>query len=436
MIVVGLNHSTADIAYRERFALAPVEIEPALNQAKNLLGLQNLILVSTCNRTEIYTTADCDPLDLIHWLARHVGADVSVTQESLSQNWYIRRDRQAVKHLFSVACGLDSLVLGEPQILGQLKLAWRRAHRADTIGMLLDRWFQTAFSVAKNIRTHTAIGQSVVSVAYQAVKLAGQIYADLSQKRVLLVGAGDTAALAARHFQTRGVKDFVVINRSLKKAEDLADSLQGNAYGLDALSDCLQSADIVLSSTASTVAIIGKGMVESALAERKYKPMLLLDLAVPRDIESEVGALKSVYLYTIDQLQSVIDDNFSERAAAAIQAEDRIEKHVAHFLEWVKGRAAKQAVCELRSSLSKLVEMESERLNRKIESIAKKMDSAEQEALKETVQQFTHRLTQKWLHTPTEALTQAARENELETLMKLEALFRKSSLRESSLRKQ
>ncbi|WP_407275001.1 glutamyl-tRNA reductase [Halothiobacillus sp. DCM-1] len=332
LIAFGLNHKTAPVDVRERIAFAPDRLSSALAELLQGCGAKEAAIVSTCNRTEIYTRADCVREELIEWLAAYHRLPV----EAIAPYVYDHRDELAIRHLMRVACGLDSLVLGEPQILGQIKDAFSVAQDAQALGPVLSRLFQHTFSVAKQVRTDTQIGASPVSVAFAAVSLARQIFGDLNAKTALLIGAGETIELCARHLHGTGLKQMIVANRSIERAHHLAEQFGGIAIGLADIPQHLYQADIVIASTASPLPVLGKGAVEQALKQRKRRPMFMVDIAVPRDIEPQVAELQDVYLYTVDDLKSVIDEGQKNRAAAAAQAEEIIEHQVGHFLDWIK----------------------------------------------------------------------------------------------------
>ena len=290
------------------------------------------------------------------------------------------------------------MVLGEPQILGQMKEAFAIAHKTGVTGKILNRLFQQTFSVAKRVRTETAIGTSAVSVAYAAVSLAKQIFSDLSQQTVLMIGAGETIELTARHLKENGVKHLIVANRTLERARDLAQLYQAEGISLDELPARLSDGDIVISSTASTLPILGKGAVESALKKRKRRPIFMVDLAVPRDIEAEVAELNDVFLYTVDDLRGVIEENLQARKAAAEEAEQIIDVHTDEFMGWLNSLNAVPTIKALRQSMDTIVEAELERAYKKLQS---------GEDAQVVVQQLANNLSKKFTHGPTEQLTRS-----------------------------
>ncbi|MCB1802804.1 MAG: glutamyl-tRNA reductase, partial [Gammaproteobacteria bacterium] len=299
LLAIGLNHTTAPVNIRERVTFGPDIIVAALRSLTEVEGVHEAVILSTCNRTELYCHTDPDAQELTRdWLAGFHGLAV----EDIAPYLYFHEDRAAVSHLLAVASGLDSLVLGEPQILGQVKNAYKTASDAGRAGKLLTRLFHHTFSTAKQVRTDTAIGDSPVSVAFAAVSLARQIFSDLNEQTALLIGAGETVELAARHLVQNGIGRLIVANRTISRAQDLASQFDAFAIGLTEIPAHLAEADIVIASTASPVPVLGKGTVESALKRRRHRPMFMVDIAVPRDIEPEVGNLEDVYLYTVDDL--------------------------------------------------------------------------------------------------------------------------------------
>jgi len=337
LLALGLNHKTAPVDIRERVAFAPGALAEALRDLTGNGGVQEAAILSTCNRTEIYCGLGSeDVAPVVEWFRRY--HHLSATE--VTPYLYTHPDRLAVRHMLRVASGLDSLVLGEPQILGQMKQAYNAANEAGTVGQTLNRLFQHTFAVAKQVRTDTAIGASPVSVAFAAVSLARQIFSDLERHTALLIGAGETVELVARHLHENGIGRIIVANRTVEKAHVLASEFDGYAIALPELPSHLAEADIVISSTAAPLPILGKGAVERAIKERKHRPILMVDIAVPRDIEPEVAKLDDVYLYTVDDLQEIIQENLDSRREAAHQAEEIIDTQVAHFMGWLRSLEA------------------------------------------------------------------------------------------------
>jgi glutamyl-tRNA reductase len=343
VFALGLNHTTAPLDLRGRFAFAPEQLPPVLRGFRDRLqrAMPEAALVSTCNRTELYVAARPDAVrDLVTpalgWLADQGG----VSAAQLQSHTYVMEDRAAARHAFRVAAGLDSMVLGEPQILGQMKQAVRGADEAGTLGTTLHQLFQRSFSVAKEVRTSTEIGAHSISMAAAAVRLASQLFEDLREVKVLFVGAGEMIELVATHFAAREPKLMAVANRTLERGEKLAGRFGAQALRLADLPQRLHEFDAVVSCTASTLPIIGLGAVERALKARRHRPMFMVDLAVPRDIEPEVGSLSDVYLYTVDDLSTLVQTAGEKRQAAVAQAEAIIDAGVQSFVHWLDQRAS------------------------------------------------------------------------------------------------
>jgi glutamyl-tRNA reductase len=412
LIALGLNHQTAPVALRERVAFDAAALPAALAALRAQPGVEEAALVSTCNRTEIYAEVAEGAEDVpARWLAASQGLE----QEALSSYLYCHNDGDAVRHLFRVATGLDSMVLGEPQILGQVKEAWQAARSAGSLGKPLDRLFQQSFAVAKRVRTDTRIGAHPVSVAYAAVRLARQAFARLDQACVLLVGAGDTIELAARHLADAQVQRLLVANRTLEHAQQLAARHGGVALPLSELHRHLAEADIVISATASRLPVISREDVQAALAARRHRPMFLLDLAVPRDIAPEVATLDDVYLYTVDDLEQAIEGNRASRREAAQQADAIIELQCEHYLAWWRAQGRQDALRQLRS------DGEAAR-DRALAKAAQELAAGDDAAA--VMQRLAHQLTNRLLHAPSSALRQAALDGDVELLRAAERLFR------------
>ena len=320
LVAVGVNHTTADVELRERLAFSTQQAQAALASLRDVPGVCEAALLSTCNRTELYCLTDDSAPDLVAWMAerRHLSRD------KIEPVLYQHQGEEALEHMMRVAGGLDSLVLGEPQILGQMREAYARAHEAGLLNGELSRLFQEVFSVAKRIRTETGIGANPVSVAYAAVSFARHIFADLKKSRALLIGAGEMIELVARHLSEQQVREITIANRTQARASELAASVGGRGISLEELPVALENADILISCTAAPLPILGKGMVERALKQRRHRPMFMVDIAVPRDIEPEVGNLDDVYLYTVDHLQEAIQENVRARQDAAREASELI----------------------------------------------------------------------------------------------------------------
>ena len=394
LLALGLNHETASIELREQAAFAPEALRPALRDLTSDGGVSEAAILSTCNRTEIYCGGGGGGARVLDWFGRHTG----FSRATLSGNLYQFPNEQAVKHAFRVASGLDSLVLGEPQILGQMKEAFHTAATAGATGKVLNRLFQHTFSVAKQVRTQTAIGAHSVSVATTGTTLAKRVFARLSEQTALLIGAGETIELVARHLKESGVARMLIANRSIDKAQTLAQAVDCRAITLGQIPDHLAHADIVVSSTASTLPILGKGAVERALAARKHKPMFILDLAVPRDVEAEVSRLRDVYLYTVDDLKSVVDRHRGLRELAAVEAETIIDLQVVRFMRWMRSLDSIPAIRALRRELDAIGRAEADKAVRRIQN---------GEDPQAVARQLAASLAAKFAHRPGEALKQA-----------------------------
>ncbi|MDZ7891382.1 MAG: glutamyl-tRNA reductase [Rhodoferax sp.] len=342
---LGINHTTAPLDMRGRFAFASDQIAPQLQGLRQSMARPpEAAIVSTCNRTEIYCAGDEAALDhTLAWLAQSGG----ISANELRSHTYRLEDQEAARHAFRVASGLDSMVLGEPQILGQLKDAVRAADEAGALGTMLSQLFQRSFAVAKEVRTSTEIGAHSISMAAAAVRLAGNLFEDLAKVKVLFVGAGEMIELCATHFAAKNPKAIAIANRTLERGEKLASRFGGEVMRLADLPERLHEFDAVISCTASTLPIIGLGAVERALKKRKHRPMFMVDLAVPRDIEPEVKALGDVYLYTVDDLAGVVQTAQANRQAAVAQAEAIVDAGVQSFMHWVDQRSAVPLIQQL-----------------------------------------------------------------------------------------
>lgn len=410
LLAFGINHTTAPLALRERVAFAPENLQSAMQEACAAAGLTEVAILSTCNRTEIYATSEGSAEAIQAWLVSHT----AIAAEDLARSYYCYQDHEAVRHMMKVAGGLDSLVLGEPQILGQMKSAFASAKEAGTLGAELHATFQQVFNIAKRVRTETAIGENPVSVAYAAVSLAQQIFSNLKQDTALLVGAGETIELVARHLVEQGIKHIIVANRTLDRAQRLASEFNGEAILLADIPEQLHRADIVISSTASQLPLLGKGAVETALKKRKHKPMFMLDIAVPRDIEEQVGELDDVYLYTVDDLHAVIDENKKSRVAAADQAEEIINQGVEQFLRQQRALNAVETVKAFRRKAEQMRDMELQKALRSLQTGANP---------EQVLQLLARNLTNKLIHSPTAVLKEASASSRHHVLQVAQELF-------------
>lgn len=406
LLALGINHKTAPVSLRERVTFSPDQLEQALNSLLAQPLVQGGVVLSTCNRTELYLSVEQQENlqeQLVTWLCDYHKLSVDEVRKSL----YWHHDNDAVSHLMRVASGLDSLVLGEPQILGQVKKAFADSQRGHSLSSELERMFQKSFSVAKRVRTETEIGASAVSVAFAACTLARQIFESLSTVNVLLVGAGETIELAARHLHQHKVKKLMIANRTRERAQALADEVGAEVISLPEIDSRLAEADIIISSTASPLPIIGKGMVERALKQRRNQPMLLVDIAVPRDVEPEVGKLPNAYLYSVDDLQAIIESNMAQRQAAAVQAETIVVQESSEFMSWLRAQSAVETIRDYRSQAEQV------RAELEARAIAALQQGGNAE---EVLRDLAHKLTNRLIHAPTKSLQQAARDGDGERL--------------------
>ena len=410
LVAFGINHNTASLAIRERVAISPEQMTDALNDARRAGKLAEVAILSTCNRTEIYAVAETPAADLLDWLANYH----SVARAELEACHYRSEGSEAIGHMMRVACGLDSLVLGEPQILGQMKSAYAVARDVDAVGAGLHGAFQQVFGIAKRVRTETAIGENPVSVAYAAVSLAQQIFTRLEEDTALLIGAGETIELVARHLFEQGLRKLIVANRTLGRAAALAQQFGAEAILLADIPEQLHRADIVISSTASQLPLLGKGAVESALKRRKHKPMFMVDIAVPRDIEPEVGSLADVYLYTVDDLREVIDENKKSREAAARKADTIIAEGVEAYLH---GRRALDSVATIKAYRRRAEILRDGELAKAEKALAAGAEP------QQVLSQLARSLTNKLLHSPTSVMKNASAEGRAQVIDSAQELF-------------
>ncbi len=409
LIVLGINHRTAPVDIREKVVFAETELPEALRELSQT-RVREAVIVSTCNRTELYCHTDDPEIKLSEWLAHWH----DLASHHIEQSLYQLEGPRAVSHLFSVASGLDSMIVGEPQILGQLKDAYRTAQESGTTGPHLNRLFQAAFSVAKRIRSGTQIGSNSVSVASAAVNLARTVFEHLSERTALLVGAGETIALAARHLASNGVKRIIVANRTLANAQELAQEFSGYAITLDALALHLPEADIVISSTASPTPIITHDAVKAALRARKRRPIFMVDIAVPRDIEPKVAELDDVYFFTIDDLHTVVNENLATRRQAARDADQLIAQEVELFEQQRKALDAVPAIRRLREQADLIRSQTMEQAER---MLAGGRDS------KEVLDFLASTLTNRLTHAPSHQLRVAAEQGDAELIKAAVTLF-------------
>ncbi|OUL59545.1 glutamyl-tRNA reductase [Pseudoalteromonas ulvae] len=411
IVALGINHKTAPVELREKVAFSTEQLSVAQQQLQQANLVLESVIVSTCNRTEIYCSLEgSDTQTLLEWLAQFHHLDAV----ELAKHTYCYRDDDAINHLMRVACGLDSLVLGEPQILGQIKQAYTSAKSFKAVDVILERLFQKTFAVAKQVRTETDIGASAVSVAYAAVSLAKHIYGKLDKTNVLLIGAGETIELVARHLHQNGSARMTVANRTVARAQNLADEFSAHVISLAQVPEQLIKSDIIISSTASTLPIIGKGVVEQALKARRYKPMLFIDIAVPRDIESQVSELDDAYLYTVDDLQAIVSENMASREKAAEEAQAIITERVEEFRLWLNSLGSVDVI--------KLYREETETIKQALLQKAQQQLLAGKPADK-VLLEFANKFSNRMMHAPTTAIKEAAEAGELSELAQLRKIL-------------
>ncbi|MCL2523566.1 MAG: glutamyl-tRNA reductase [Betaproteobacteria bacterium] len=393
IFILGLNHHSAPLAIRERVAFDAGKLAHALADLTRGQSVKEAAILSTCNRTEIYCAAET-PEALIDWLSSYH----QIERGELAPYLYTHEQPAAIRHAFRVASGLDSMVVGEPQILGQMKEAVRAAEESGTLGTQLHKLFQRSFSVAKEVRSTTAIGANIVSMAAASVHLAERIFASIAEQNILFIGAGEMIESCAAHFCARQPKAVTIANRTLERGRNLAERHNGTVIRLDSLAEHLARNDIVVSCTAAPLPIIGLGMVERAVKARRHRPMFMVDLAVPRDIEQEVGELDDVFLYTVDDLAQVVESGLESRQAAVFQAEDIINRQVEDFLAWLAARDTVPVIRALRDAAERMRRNELEHATKLL---------ARGEAPEKVLEQLSQRLTNKLLHAPTQTLSRA-----------------------------
>jgi len=409
IFTLGINHHSAPLAIRERVAFGADKLPHALSDLTRTKPVKEVAILSTCNRTEIYCAAE-SPDVVIDWLAEYH----QVERSEIAAYLYTHDQPEAIRHAFRVASGLDSMVIGEPQILGQMKDAVRAAEESGTLGTQLHKLFQRSFSVAKEVRSTTAIGANIVSMAAAGVHLAERIFESIGEQRILFIGAGEMIELCAAHFCAKKPKQVTIANRTLERGAALAEQYGGAAIRLDELGEYLPQHDIVVSCTASPLPIIGLGMVERAIKARRHRPIFMVDLAVPRDIEEEIGQLDDIFLYTVDDLAQVVESGLESRQAAVVDAEAIIANRVQDFLVWLQGRDTVPVIRSLRDSAERMRRHE---LEHALKLLAKG------EPAEKVLEHFAHRLTNKFLHSPTQALNQAEGNDRVELQEAASRLF-------------
>ena len=415
--VLGMSHQTAPIALREKMAVAPYDLPAVLTALSRLQDVQEATILSTCNRTEFYVKCSTQGEQRLNdWVQQTFGID----DRALQQHSYHHQDEAAVAHLIQVASGLDSLVLGEPQILGQVKTAYQNAQSASAAGPILDRLFQKVFAASKQIRTSTGIGSNPVSVASVAVMLARQIFGDLKQQTVLLVGAGEMIELCMRHLLDKGIKHLLIANRSIENARQLAAGSTAEVMDLKSLPRQLHRADIVITSTGASTAIISAKQLKKASRERRQRPIFVVDIAVPRDVDPAAAQLKDIYLYSIDDLQTVIEQHRDQRSQAAEQAMQVVDDYSHDFMRWWRAKRASENLRRMR----KLAHADSSSL---VAQALKQLKQGE-EALP-VLENLSRRLTNKLLHVPSIRLREAAEKDRYDIVEAADHLFEFGALR-------
>lgn len=408
-VACGLNHKTAPINVREKVALSPATQDFVLESFLNLPEVSEAAILSTCNRTEIYCDIQ-DPQVILQWLAK----EYQLSRDALSPYIYIHEDHQGIKHLLRVASGLDSMMIGEPQILGQMKQAYQHACSLGAIKTELRPIFEYVFSASKRIRTQSGIGTNPVSIAYAAAHSIGQFFTDYKSLKVFLIGSGETASLVAKYLRQQGVERFMVASRTLENAEKLANTFNGQTVPITNIAEYLPKADVIVSATNCPIHFINKDLVEQALKQRNHTPMFFLDLSVPRDVEEHIKELEQVQLYNIDDLQSMIDKGMEERRHAALHAEQLVETELNKFIRKHRSLKAKQVICDYRSQMQDLAQKELQRALKKLSA-----GQCQQVVLNE----FSERLVNKLTHNPTAGLRQIAKDGREELFTLAQYLF-------------
>ena len=401
LFALGLNHNTASLEKREKAYFSDNESKELLKEMLSLSFVEEAIILSTCNRTELYCELE-DPEymdELSKWVLDYKGLD----KDSYEELFYKLSDDKAVKHALNVASGLDSMVLGEPQILGQLKIAYKNAQEVGALGKNLNRLFQYAFSAAKEIRTDTKIGLNPLSIAGVAVSLTDEFYKDLSNKNALLVGSGETIFIAAKKLAQKKIGNITICNRSKQSANEIAKNISAQVAHISEISKFLTQADIIISATASNLPVIGKGAIETAMSKRKHKPIYIVDLAVPRDVEPEVKRIPNIYLYTIDNIQDLVSENYETRVKAANDASSIIDLKVQDYMNWRKAQTAFSVIRMYRNYADQI---KNESLKKALQQLRNGKDP------EEIIKQLSSNITSKLTHNPTQALNKAGQSSD------------------------
>ncbi len=410
LYALGLNHATAPLAVREQVAFSPDALGHALRDLLTRPKVKEAAILSTCNRTELYVHSP-EPQPVVRWLEDFQ----RVPKDSLSPYIYTLPREKAVAHAFRVASGLDSMVLGEPQILGQMKQAVRHAESAGTLGLVLNRLFQRTFAVAKDVRTQTDIGSASISMAAASVKLAERIFPSIAAQRLLFIGAGEMIDLTATHFAARKPKSITIANRTLERGRDLAARFGAEAITLNEMPERLPEFDIIVTCTASTLPILGKGLLERVVKARRHAPVFIVDLAVPRDVEPEASDLDDVFLYSVDDLANIVKDNLQIRKEAVTQAEEIIATQAQSFLRWLEGRSVVPTISALHAHHDQLRAAELERVRKLL---------ANGTPPEQVLEALARGLTNKFLHAPTQALNQAGEAERAELVALFERIYK------------
>lgn len=415
LFVLGVNHETAPVDIREKISFSPEQVQQALVELKERCPADETIILSTCNRTEVYCNLKTQtPQQIEEWLHHFFGLESTQINEFLYEYF----DLDAIKHIMRVSSGLNSLVLGEPQIFGQIKDAYNAAHKANTIHQQLDALFQHIFRTVKQVRTDTAIGSSPVSVAFSAVALSKQFFGNLEEQTALLLGAGETIELVARHLKEHHIGNLIIANRTVEKAHQLTESLGGYAIGLNEIEDHLHEADMIIASTASPAPLINKEQVAKALKKRRHKPIFMVDIAVPRDIDPEIGSLSDIYLYTVDDLQAIIEENKQSRKDASLEAEEIVCTQAESFL--LQYQASQQATPVIQAYREEGNQLKEQALGDALQRLTNGDDP------KLVITKLANQLTNRLMHTPTSNLHHAGLNGEQQLIEAAKSLLLRS----------
>lgn len=410
ILTLGVNHRTASLSMRERLSFSASDLPKVIKDIRREQLAEEAVMISTCNRTELYLAQADNPNDVYQWMADYRKISLS----ELQRHSYLYHNEQASRHLFRVATGLDSIALGEPQILGQIKSAYKTAIEQNGVKQTLNRLFQEAFYVAKNIRSNTKLGENSVSIAYAAIKISEQFFDNYENLTALIIGAGQTGELAAKTLQKKGTGKILIANRTLSKAQNLAVNVGGYAMPLNQLAQHIHEADIIVSATSTEHLTVTKNMVESAQKQRKYRMQLFLDLAVPRDIESGIAKLNNNYLFTVDDLQNIIDNNQSLREQAAKAAEALIDDYNQHFNEWLQLRQHHRLIKHVHDR----AQQEKERLTqRAMKRLANGEDATQ------VINELATRLTKSLTHQPSKLIREASEKGQPELMEIINSIY-------------